>query len=88
MAGSEPTIGNECPVLLPDFDLPSVRQFVSAWHATVGQRVVAGDRLLEITAGDVTIDLPVPTSGVLIQRCVATDDPLQVGQLLARIQSG
>ena len=70
---------------LPDLDLPGVPMTVSVWHATVGQRVVEGDRLIEVSAGDVALDLPAPASGVLVDRCVKTDEPLTVGQVLARI---
>jgi pyruvate/2-oxoglutarate dehydrogenase complex dihydrolipoamide acyltransferase (E2) component len=71
---------------LPDLDLPGVTVSACSWHAAVGQRVIEGDRLLEIVAGDVAVDLPVPISGVLIQRCVEIDQPLSAGQVLARIQ--
>ena len=71
---------------LPDLDLPGVPISVSTWHAAVGQRVVEGDRLIEVTAGDVTVDVPAPTSGVLAERCVTTDEILTVGQILARIR--
>jgi pyruvate/2-oxoglutarate dehydrogenase complex dihydrolipoamide acyltransferase (E2) component len=49
-------------------------------------RVVEGDRLVEVTAGDVTVDLAAPASGVLVERCVRTDERLTVGQVLARIR--
>jgi 2-oxoglutarate dehydrogenase E2 component (dihydrolipoamide succinyltransferase) len=71
---------------LPDFDMSGVPVTVSVWHAALGERVVEGDRLLEVTAGDVTIDLAAPASGVLIERCVRIDDRLTVGQVLARIE--
>jgi pyruvate/2-oxoglutarate dehydrogenase complex dihydrolipoamide acyltransferase (E2) component len=71
---------------LPNLDLPGVAVRASAWHASVGQRVVEGDRLIEVVAGDVTVDFSAPASGVLIERCVGIDDPLEVGQLLARIR--
>ena len=71
---------------LPDFDLPGAQLTVSAWHAKAGQRVVQGDRLIEISAGDVTVDLSAPATGVLVERCVKIDDQLTVGQLLARIE--
>lgn len=71
---------------LPDFDLPGVPTMASAWHASVGQRVVEGDRLIEISAGDVAVDLSAPVSGVLMERCVAVDEPLVTGQVLARIR--
>ena len=71
---------------LPDFDLPGVLVMASAWHASVGQRVVEGDRLIEVVAGDVAVDLSAPASGVLVQQCIKTDDRLEVGQVLARIR--
>jgi 2-oxoisovalerate dehydrogenase E2 component (dihydrolipoyl transacylase) len=72
---------------LPDLELPGVPVAVSAWHAKVGQRVVEDDRLVEVTAGDVTVDISAPASGILIEQCVKIDDCLTPGQLLARIQT-
>ena len=71
---------------LPDLDLPGVPVLASAWHASAGQHIVEGDRLIEVVAGDVTVDLSAPASGVLVERCVKIDDRLQTGQVLARIQ--
>ena len=71
---------------LPDLDLPGVPVLVSAWHASVGQRVVQGDRLVEVAAGDVTVDLPSPATGVLVERCVRIDERLVTGQALARVR--
>jgi pyruvate/2-oxoglutarate dehydrogenase complex dihydrolipoamide acyltransferase (E2) component len=42
--------------------------------------------LIEVTAGDVTVDLSAPASGLLVEQCVKIDDALTVGQILARIQ--
>ncbi len=70
---------------LPDFDLPGAA-VVTAWHAQTAERVVEGQRLVEVTAGDVAIDLAAPASGVLVERCAAVDAPLAAGQVLARIQ--
>ena len=72
---------------LPDLDLPGVAVAASAWHASVGQHVVEGDRLIEVVAGDVAVDLSAPASGILVERCVKIDDRLQTGQVLARIQA-
>jgi pyruvate/2-oxoglutarate dehydrogenase complex dihydrolipoamide acyltransferase (E2) component len=71
---------------LPDLDLHGVPVLASAWHATVGQRVVEGDRLIEVVAGDIAVDLSAPASGVLVEQCIKTDDRLEVGQVLARIR--
>jgi pyruvate/2-oxoglutarate dehydrogenase complex dihydrolipoamide acyltransferase (E2) component len=72
---------------LPNLDLPGVSVTACSWHAQTGQRVIEGDRLLEILAGDVTVDLPAPTSGVLIERRAEVDRPLKIGEVLAVIEA-
>jgi len=72
---------------LPDLDLPGVAISASTWHAATGQRVIEGDRLIEVLAGDATVDLPAPASGVLVERCVEIDEPLEIGQVLAVIDA-
>lgn len=72
---------------LPNLDLPGVPITACSWHAHVGQRVIEGDRLLEVLAGDAIVDLPAPASGRLIERRVKTDDELQTGQVLAVIEA-
>ena len=71
--------------ILTDIGLPNVPLRAGAWLVAVGARVVAGDPLLEVLAGDVLVDVPAPADGVLKRRCVAEDDELQVGRLLAVI---
>ncbi|MEX2173769.1 MAG: lipoyl domain-containing protein [Pirellulaceae bacterium] len=72
---------------LPDFDLGAAPITACAWHVGLGQRVVEGDRLIEVLAAEVTIDLPAPATGTLVRRCVAIDEPLSLGQLLAVIEA-
>jgi pyruvate/2-oxoglutarate dehydrogenase complex dihydrolipoamide acyltransferase (E2) component len=74
-------------LILPDLDLPDVPVVASIWHIPLGGEVMQGESVLEILAGDVTVDLPAPADGVLIQRLVAEDEPLQTGQVLAVILS-
>jgi pyruvate/2-oxoglutarate dehydrogenase complex dihydrolipoamide acyltransferase (E2) component len=71
---------------LPDLGLDGVKITACTWHAARGARVVEGDRLLEVLAGEVTVDLDAPATGILIERCVAMDDSLATGQLLAIIE--
>lgn len=71
---------------LPDFDLGDVVITACSWHVATGQRVVEGDRLLELLAGEVTIDLSAPASGRLVERAVRVDERLAIGQLLAVIE--
>jgi pyruvate/2-oxoglutarate dehydrogenase complex dihydrolipoamide acyltransferase (E2) component len=72
---------------LPDLDLPGVVPTICSWHAAPGQRVVEGDRLVEIVAGDVSIDLSAPASGILRERFAEIDQPLLQGQVLAVIEA-
>jgi pyruvate/2-oxoglutarate dehydrogenase complex dihydrolipoamide acyltransferase (E2) component len=71
---------------MPDLDLPGTSVTVSSWYAAAGSRVVEGDRLLEVLAGDVTVDLAAPASGKLTERCVGVDEPIHFNQLLAVIE--
>ena len=72
---------------VPNFEMPQVVAAVSAWHAAVGQKIVEGERLVEIVAGDVTVDLAAPVSGVLLEHCAILEQPLSAGQTLARIRA-
>ena len=74
-------------LVLADLGLPGVVIHASGWLVELGAEVAAGDRLLEVLAGSVTVDLPAPASGVLSQCLVNEDDELQVGQVLAIILS-
>jgi pyruvate/2-oxoglutarate dehydrogenase complex dihydrolipoamide acyltransferase (E2) component len=74
-----------CRLVLPDLGMGDTIVRASAWLAALGDRVVAGDRLLEVVAGEAAVDLPAPATGRLAQQLVAEDDRLEVGQLLGRI---
>jgi pyruvate dehydrogenase E2 component (dihydrolipoamide acetyltransferase) len=71
------------PLILPDLGLPGVALVASAWLVEPGSSVVEGDRLLEVLAGSITVDLPAPASGILSEQLVSEDDALHVGQVLA-----
>ena len=71
---------------MPDLDLPGTIVSASSWYAAAGSRVVEGDRILEVLAGEVTVDLPAPASGTLVDRCVDIDEQLHINQLLAVIE--
>ncbi len=74
-------------LVLPELGLGARTVTASVWLVELGAEVNAGDRLLEVLCGSVTIDLPSPASGVLIETLVDEDEPLSVGQPLAVIES-
>ncbi len=73
------------PIVAPDLDLGRTPVVVSAWLVARGATVVEGDRVVELLAGDVTVDVSAPASGVLIERRVAEDEPAPPGQVLGMI---
>ncbi|HTU24274.1 MAG TPA: biotin/lipoyl-containing protein [Pirellulales bacterium] len=74
-------------LVMPDLGMPGVTVVASGWLVEPGSHVVEGDRLLEVLAGCVTVDLPAPASGVLAEQLVYEDDELHVGQVLAIVKA-
>ncbi|MGC3966177.1 MAG: lipoyl domain-containing protein [Pirellulales bacterium] len=72
---------------MPDLGLGDETPVVSLWLVDVGARLAAGDRLLEVSADGVTVDLPSPASGTLAQVFVYEDDRLTPGLRLAAIEA-
>jgi pyruvate dehydrogenase E2 component (dihydrolipoamide acetyltransferase) len=73
-------------LVLPALGLGDIPVLCSVWLVALGAEVSEGDRLLEVVAGSVTVDLPAPASGTLVEVLVGEDEPLRVGQLLAVIR--
>ncbi|HEX3726683.1 MAG TPA: lipoyl domain-containing protein [Pirellulales bacterium] len=74
-------------LVLPDLGLGQTPIVASVWLVDVGASVTAGDRLLEVVAGAVTVDLPSPASGVLTTVFVEEDEILAIGQVLAIVDA-
>ena len=68
-------------LIVPNLGLVDIPVSASVWLKSVGCEVVEGERLLEIVAGDATVDLPAPASGVLVEQRVGEDDQLTDGQV-------
>ena len=75
-------------VKVPDLDLGSVELRANVWHAKTGQRINFGDRLLEIWAGDVIVDISAPVDGTLRKQLVGEDEAVVPGQPVAVINAG
>ena len=72
---------------LPELGAGEMPVTASVWLVDVGEEVTEGDRLLEVCFGAVSIDLPAPVSGLLVEALVAEDDELTVGQPLGVIET-
>jgi pyruvate/2-oxoglutarate dehydrogenase complex dihydrolipoamide acyltransferase (E2) component len=70
-------------VVLPDLGAgPTAPIVVSGWYVSRGERVWEGDRLVEILAGAVTLDVPAPTDGRVARIVAREDDVVGPGSIL------
>lgn len=74
------------PLILPDLGMGGRPIVLSLWLVPPGSEVAEGDRVVEVLADGVTVDLPAPASGILTAIAAAEDDPIEVGQVLAQIE--
>lgn len=74
------------PILLPDLGLGDAPVKLSLWLTPRHALVVEGDRVVELVAGEVTVDLPAPATGRLVEQLAGEEDTLEVGQQLGTIQ--
>jgi 2-oxoglutarate dehydrogenase E2 component (dihydrolipoamide succinyltransferase) len=80
--------GDRLEVTLPELGLGDAPLRVSVWLVDLGDEVSEGDRLLEILSANVTVDVPAPTAGVLVEQSVEEGQPVSAGQVLGVIQAG
>jgi pyruvate/2-oxoglutarate dehydrogenase complex dihydrolipoamide acyltransferase (E2) component len=73
-------------VTMPDLGLGETPLTVSLWLVEIGEELFEGDRLLEVLAGDVTVDVPAPVAGFLREMHVTEDEQVTVGQTLGIIE--
>jgi 2-oxoisovalerate dehydrogenase E2 component (dihydrolipoyl transacylase) len=73
-------------LLVPDFHLGHVPLTLSLWLVPPGARVVVGDRVAELVAGGVTIDLESPVTGRLVAMLADEDEPLATGAAIAEFE--
>ncbi len=74
-------------LVLPDLGLGDRPVTVSLWLVDLNAELSEGDRVVELTADSVTVDLPAPASGTLVETLVAEDEEVAVGQILGVIES-
>jgi 2-oxoglutarate dehydrogenase E2 component (dihydrolipoamide succinyltransferase) len=72
-------------IIVPELGLDEV--VLSLWLVELGAPVTEGDRVAELLAEGVTVDLPAPATGILIDTQVEEDDPIAAGQILGIIES-
>jgi 2-oxoglutarate dehydrogenase E2 component (dihydrolipoamide succinyltransferase) len=61
---------------------------VGTWLKQVGESVTQNEPLLEITTDKVTVEIAAPASGILREILKSSDQPIQAGEVLGRIEAG
>jgi 2-oxoglutarate dehydrogenase E2 component (dihydrolipoamide succinyltransferase) len=61
---------------------------VGTWLKNVGESVTQNEPLLEITTDKVTVEIAAPATGILREILKSTDQPIQAGEVLGRIEVG
>lgn len=60
---------------------------VAFWLAEVGDALGEGDDLLELTTDKAAFVVPCPQAGKLVEQCVSEGDEIEVGQVVATLQT-
>ncbi len=74
------------PVVLPKAGMNMVEATVVEWHHQVGERVEAGEPLLDIETDKVDMAVEAPASGTLREIRVEPDEDVPVGAVLGMIE--
>lgn len=74
-------------ITVPELGLPEVPISVSLWLVTAGAAVVAGDRVVEILAGDVTVDLAAPIDGIVAAPLIGEETEVRAGDVLGFVHA-
>jgi pyruvate/2-oxoglutarate dehydrogenase complex dihydrolipoamide acyltransferase (E2) component len=74
------------PLIVPGLGIRDGAVIVSLWLVPRGAAVLAGDRVVELVAGGVTIDLEAPVTGRLVTQHADEDEVVSVGRILAEFE--
>lgn len=74
-------------LVVPEFGL-DVPLAVAVWLVAEGATVTAGDRVVQLVAGGITIDLEAPVTGRLVSCLVEEDESVAAGAAVAEFERG
>ena len=72
------------PIIAPDVGAPAA--VLNLWFVQPGDRIYAGDRLIELLLESATFDVSAPVSGVLAEKTARPGEHLLPGQVLGWIE--
>jgi pyruvate/2-oxoglutarate dehydrogenase complex dihydrolipoamide acyltransferase (E2) component len=71
-------------ITLPDLGTSRIK--FSLWYVQLGEMVLEGDRIAEVSIPGATYDVQAPAEGKLIERTALPNDLLAAGQVLGVIE--
>lgn len=74
-------------VKLPKLGDTTQSALITAWLCGVGSNVEVGTPLMTVETDKVTMDVPSPVAGKLVQHLVAADDEVEVGVPICVVES-
>jgi pyruvate/2-oxoglutarate dehydrogenase complex dihydrolipoamide acyltransferase (E2) component len=72
-------------VTLPEIGEDIEHATVNLWHFKEGEKINEGDDLVELQTDSAIINIPSPTTGVLLEILVEEGDIAEIGEALATI---
>ena len=74
-------------VKLPKLSETVDEMIVLEWLVAIGTQVAEGQPLVSVETDKVTVDMPSPVAGVLVEQLVKPDDEVTTGATIAVIES-
>ncbi len=72
-------------IRIPDVGENVTQATIVQWHRKTGERVEAGQPLVDVMTDKVTVEVECPESGVLLEILHGPDEELKVGTVIGRI---
>lgn len=72
-------------VKLPEISMGVTEATIVKWLKDVGDRVEAGEPLVEVETAKSTVEVDSPASGTVTEILAAIDDEVEVGAVIAKI---
>jgi len=72
-------------VKLPEISMGVTEATIVRWLKAVGDRIEAGEPLVEVETAKSTVEVEAPASGVLTEILVQADEEVEVGSHIAKI---
>lgn len=74
------------PLLVPELGTATGELRLSTWLVSLGEEVIAGDRIVEVLIPGMTFDISAPISGRLVRQEKQADMPITAGDRLGWIE--